>query len=105
MPNWRQSVGFLTCLNATNNHNIAGQRDVDLSQRQTSGRLTNRLIATRKAFQVRMILQSLLHVYLRAALKGLYAVDDVLPSRHQSNLLRLRLGLAGSDRVLECSLL
>ena len=67
-------------------------------------RLTNRPIATRKVFQIRMMLQHLTHVYLGTILKSLNAVDYVLPSRQQFDLLRLRLGLAGSDRMLEQNL-
>jgi len=50
-----------------------------------SVRLTNRPIATRKAFQIRMILQHLRHVYLGAVLKSLNAVDYELPC--DSNLI------------------
>jgi len=48
---------------------------------RASVRLTNRTIATRKVFQIRVILQYLRHVYLGAVLKSLNTVDYVLPSR------------------------
>src|SRR4026207_1934759 len=47
-----------------------------------------------EVFQIRVILQHLLHVYLGTVLKSLDAIDDELPSLQQFDLFRLRLRLA-----------
>src|SRR5215831_20182277 len=64
-------------------------------------RSTSQLIAgvriggTRKVFQIRVILQHLLHVYLGTVPKSLDAIDDELPPRQQFDLFCLSLRLAG----------
>src|SRR5215467_1527407 len=63
-----------------------------------------RIGVTRKFFQIRVILQHLLHVHLGTVLKSLDAIDDELSSIQQFDLFRLRLRLAGSDRMFEQTL-